>query len=321
MTEAMKYITSSESHFMEMERHILSSFSTTSGTSFPFNSFECNTNIYYDFKKQINQHRSDIKYEILDGEPRITDRHTVAVIQQECAQNQNNLSKELNDKLISIKTSIKDAKNKLLKVYSLFDINTESLYNKFKDLLTFEKEFLDEQDKLAYIKQYNCMNWNELKGKQKQFDSFLYISTLFVEVFFKLIKCPQHSSIILSKGELSDKGTIKMLPLVMESLIEKSETLDIVVKTLKEKVGYGFASLNGIKIAVKLYEEMKYNANKKNSQKRTTVIEEKNPTSDRYRQLIAQAFGETIGNGMRALNKIGRELVNRANKQPRTFHP
>ena len=171
MTEAMKYITSSESHFMEMERYILSSFSTTSGTSFPFNPFECNTNIYYDFKKQINQHRTDIKYEILDGQPRITDRHTVQVIEQECIQNQNALSHALENELTSIRTSIKNTQNKLLKVNSLLDITTESLYNAYKDLLTFEKQLLDTQDKLAYIKQYNCMNWNELKEKQKQFDS------------------------------------------------------------------------------------------------------------------------------------------------------
>lgn len=319
-TEAMKYITSSESHFMEMERYILSSFSTTSGTSFPFNPFECNTNIYYDFKKRLNQHHTNIKHLILDGQPRITERHTVQVIQQECTQNQNALITSLQTELTSIKTSIKTTQTKLTKVNSLFDITTESSYNAYKDLLTFEKQLLDTQDKLAYIKQYNCMNWNELKGKQKQFDSFLYVSTLFVDVFFKLLKCPQHSSIILSKGEISNKATIQLLPLVMESLISKSDTLNVVVKTVKDKVGNGFNAFNGIKIAAKLYEEMKYNANKKNGYKKTNVIGERNPTSERYRELIVKAFGEAIGNGMKALNKIGRELVNRANKQPRQFH-
>ena len=289
ITEAVQYLTFSEENFLTIEGNILSSFSTTSSSSHLPQELECNKKIFQEFKSALFGHQSEIRRQLVPSQPVTT--YNPNTEEKICNQRQKLILTDLNEKIDELKESVRKTYSKLPKVKTIFDVISDPTYDMFKTLVKHEKEYFEEVDTKTYFNAFNCENWT----KVSPFQSLYYVSSLLVESLFKYFKCPKtHSTILLPKNEISDKSFIQMTPIFLESFVIDNEYFKFMESTALEKLGNGFTLKRDLEEAVKIFDEM---------------IKKGGRHADKYREKMMKQIAYAIGNGMKTLNKIGREVI------------
>ena len=293
VTEAVQYLTYSEGNFLSIAGRILGEFSTTSSSHLP-GDLQCGKTIYEEFKSALFDHRDEIKTLIVPT--RVTSYNSDAPIKS-CNTRRDTLITGIREKTDDMYKSVQSTYSKLPKAKTIFELLSAPTYDLFKKFVKSQKEYFEEVDTQTYFEAFDCEKW----AKDSPFQSLYYVSSLLVEAMFKFFKCPQtHSSILLPRNEISDKSIIQMTPILLESFVLNNEYYKLMETSIIGKVGNGYKVKDNFRSALDIYDDM---------------IKRRSKPADKYRKEMMYELAAAIGNGMRNLNKIGREIINKQNSR------
>ena len=91
-----------------------------------------------------------------------------------------------------------------------------------------------------------------------------------------------------------------MTPILLESFVLNNEYYKLMETSIIGKVGNGYKVKDHFRSALNIYDDM---------------IKRRSKPIDKYRKEMMYELATAIGNGMRNLNKIGREIINKQNSR------